>query len=214
MMWPTLCVDNFLDNPDDVVDEALKGTYQLDDEGRSPGKRCFNLINLNRHLTKKIVNCIFPHEAQDNDFNAKVSTSFQLIDSSYNGKGWVHNDAGHEMTALIYLSKNLTQCGTSLYKPKNFASKIEDVKIKKDFYLGKNPKGYQEALEKNHSNFVETAYFDSIYNRLIVFDSSHMHGVKNFNISKENPRLTFICFFNQFFGPSLKSGIVQSKRSI
>lgn len=213
MMWPTICIDNFLDNPDDVVEEAAKGKYLLDDEGRFPGKRCSNLIDLNRHLIKKIVNGIFPHEAEDNDFSAEATTSFQLIDSSY-GKGWIHNDVGNEMTALIYLSKNLTQCGTSLYKPKNFASKIEDVQIKRDFYAGKNPKGYQEALEKNHSNFVETAYFDSIYNRLIVFDSNHMHGAKNFNISEENPRLTFICFFNKFFGYSLKSGVVQSKRKI
>lgn len=212
MRWPTICIDNFLANPEEVVLEAQKGIYQKHDLGMWPGKRCFDKTDLNTYLVKRILRAIFPHESPAKDFAAVIEPSFQIIDSSYNGGGWIHNDDHSEMTAILYLSKNLPNCGTSLYRPKSFSTKIKNEKVKRDFYTGKNPINYKEALAENNDGFIETIYFDSIFNRLIAFDGSQIHGVKNFNITPENPRLTFICFFKDFKCSFLKSGIIQSKR--
>jgi len=35
-----------------------------------------------------------------------------------------------------------------------------------------------------------------VYNRLIIFDSCQLHGVREFNGSKDRPRLTYVGFFN------------------
>jgi hypothetical protein len=214
MRWPTICIDNFLNDPDSVVTEALKGSYHKDERGSWPGKRCVDKKDLSTYLIKRILIALFPNEAPNPDFAIDVYSSFQLIDSSYNGGGWIHNDDHAEITTILYLSKNLPNCGTSLYKTKSFSTRIKHEKIKRDFYKGKNPLNYKEALAENNDGFIETLYFDSIFNRLIAFDGSQIHGVKNFNITHENPRLTFVCFFKDFKCSSLKSGIIQSKRVV
>lgn len=213
MMWPTMIVDNFLDHPEEVRDEALKGKYTTDPRGAWPGKRCFDKKDLNEYLLARICRIIHPHEAADGTYNVNIDPAFQLIDSSSNGNGWIHSDAGHEITAIIYLTKNLPNCGTSFFRPKDFSTKIKDEDVKRNYYTKKeNPQKYEEALKRNHDDFIETAYIDSVFNRLLLFDASQVHGVRNFNISADNPRLTFVVFLRYFFGPQLKSPIVESKR--
>ena len=54
---------------------------------------------------------------------------------------------------------------------------------------------YQNALKDNNSNFTKTCSFNSIYNRMILFDSNQSHGVDNFDNDDNEERLTLISFF-------------------
>ena len=77
---------------------------------------------------------------------------------------------------------------------------------KSNFYKSLNSrKKYQKQLEAHNNKFNETIYFESVYNRLIIFNSNDFHGVKNFKIGSE-PRLTFITFIKWLSDDNLKSG--------
>jgi len=74
-------------------------------------------------------------------------------------------------------------------------------------------KKYQKQLEAHNNKFNETIYFESVYNRLIIFNSNDFHGVKNFKIGSE-PRLTFITFIKWLSDDNLKSGYLESRKII
>jgi len=202
MIWPTVCIDNFFDNPDKVVEAANSFPYKKDETGKWPGKRCEHVGNLHYELflysTKKIVASIFPNEYKNLQWNC--TQYFQKIKSEdHKGPGWVHKDDQAEFTCIIYLSKNPNN-GTSLFSNNNFFNykKDENTTVKWK-YIKENKtstsKIYQNALKDNNSNFTKTCSFNSIYNRMILFDSHQSHGVDNFDNEDNEERLTLITFF-------------------
>ena len=83
---------------------------------------------------------------------------------------------------------------------------------KRNFYKSlKKPKNYDKYLKENNDQFEETAYFESVYNRLLIFNSNTFHGVRNFN-NKENDRLTFIAFIRSITDVNLKNGYLESRK--
>jgi hypothetical protein len=120
MIWPTLCVDNFFNNPEEVKKYALSLEYSASDDGTWPGKRSKPLdkINFNffKFVTTKIIRLLYPMNVED--LGWKAYASFQKIDGNlYSEPGWVHRDMD-EFTAIIYLSHH-ENCGTSIFSPKN-----------------------------------------------------------------------------------------------
>ena len=73
MIWPTICIDNFFDNPDKVVETANSFHYEKDKDGRWPGERCEHVGNIHYELflysTKKIIASIFPNEYKNLQWN-------------------------------------------------------------------------------------------------------------------------------------------------
>ena len=213
MRWPTICIDNFLDDPDEIVKLANSFPYAKDSRGTWPGERSLahHDKELDLFLLSKILKVLFPtSNSIDEPIKFKAQASFQRIKTKE--EGWIHSDEPFEFTALLYLSKN-KKGGTSLYKPKSFRCSQKNVDIKTQYYLsGIKPEGYEKALRENNDQFEETMYFESVYNRLIVFDSSHLHGVKEYNITGEESRLTYISFFQDVIGLNLKSAVIESRR--
>jgi len=209
MFWPTICVDNFLDNPQEIVDESKKLKFYSAEDGSWPGERTLtnDSPELNNFLIRKIATLLMPHS---HDYKINASGQFQKITKRCGNHGWVHKDPD-ELTAIIYLSHH-KNCGTSIYKPKSFKSKIINSKIKNKFYKdGVMTEEYKKALQENNNQFEETMYFESLFNRLVLFDSSQLHGVKNFEIV-DDPRLTYIAFFELIIDPNKKSAIIESKK--
>ena len=178
MKWPTICIDNFLEHPHEVVRMANSFSYAKSSGGTWPGERNQPPFDkeLDQFLVAKILKVVLP--TYNKTFKAKGR--FQRIVK--NDEGWIHSDQPHEFTAIIYLSNN-KRCGTSLYKSKYYKTDIK-------------PEGYEKALRENNDQYEETVYFESVYNRLIIFDSWQLHGVREFNGSKDRPRLTYASFFN------------------
>ena len=69
MMWPTLIVDNFFDDPKKVINFSKQLTYERDKEHRWPGTRTKPLHEINKEFfrwsTKKIMTLLFPMNIKD-----------------------------------------------------------------------------------------------------------------------------------------------------
>jgi hypothetical protein len=202
MIWPNICVDNFFNNPEEIVKYA--NSLEYSPHLKSPGIKSEPLHTVDSDfftfVNFKILSVIYPHQYRNLEFNA--STYFVKVPPNFPSDGWVHDDAaeGFGMTSIVYLSKNL-DAGTCIYKKKTTwkQSKI-DQQIKHDHFANFHKNILNKDIEKykkeNNSFYEETIRYKSVYNRLISFDASSLHAAVPYidKHSKED-RLTLISFF-------------------
>ena len=200
MLFPSMCIDNFFQNPDEVVRYAKQCKYYPSETGEWPGKRTkrLHLISpeLHRHFGRKVLATLFPNNYENITYNM-ANVCFQKISPEYINKGWIHVDGPADLTVIVYLSKH-KKCGTSIFQYKNaFPTPTEELmQVKKKTYKEKSFEQETETLKKNNNDFEETISFNSCYNRAIFFDGSQWHGEKQFvekNIKED--RLTLIGFY-------------------
>jgi hypothetical protein len=206
MLFPTVCVDNFYDDPDKVRELALSLEYTRS-SGRYPGKRTQLLHEIEPIFFQKFCSKLFSLYYDYNfcTVSWQVASSFQII-PSYGPKedlknmGWVHQDDGNIMAGIIYLTPDINlDSGTSIFKlvgdtyVNNPPEKINFLQDDKD------EDAYISSLQDNRKNFIETARFQNVYNRMISFDAEQYHGVNSFYTEGE-PRLT-----QTFFVTSVES---------
>jgi len=204
MYFPTICVDNFFNDPETVRNFALSLDYQKSSTGKWPGSRTKSLDQIShdyfQSFCEKIFLLNYDLKRYDN-LQWSVETYFQLIQPLEYGKintGWIHKD--HNLFAgIVYLSPNIdVNCGTSIFRSKNKFSRPINIKEKNEMYLNFNQDNldfYQNKLQENNSLFEETIRFNNIYNRLLAYDGSQYHGVNNFyNTENLEPRLTQVFF--------------------
>ena len=81
MNFPSICVDNFYDNPDEVREFALSLDYSETENGKYPGKRTKSLDTISNEFFHSFCQRLF---SVYYDFQIpiswKVSTQFQLIE--------------------------------------------------------------------------------------------------------------------------------------
>lgn len=202
MLFPNfVCVDNFLDEPDKVVD--LANTFEFSNGRNFPGKRTtevhtldwnfFNWINL------KMAAILYANNVDDIRFQAY--TYFQKI-KPIKYDHWVHTDDMYKMTGILYLNKNHTS-GTSIFKAKDFKATLvhKHPEIKYSYFENEEGKAaikvpdheVEKARDETNSGFERTFSVEGIYNRLILFDGSTYHASNPATSDEE--RLTLITFF-------------------
>jgi hypothetical protein len=214
MLWPTICVDNFFEEPEKVKQFSNTLKFSKDPLGKWPGERteCMHMLDINffKYTTKKIMSLLFPMNYAKMNWNA-IQT-FQKIDGSiYTHNGWVHRDDLDEFTAIIYLS-NHKKCGTSLFKPIKFQDDVINQEYKQKGNLNISREDNKYLLENNNL-FEKTLTIDSRFNRLVLFDSSNFHAAEKFNEENINEdRLTLITFFTNISGNNNKYPITEMKR--
>ena len=184
MIFPTLVIDSFFEDPDKIVSYSKTLTYTPDEEKRWPGVRTESLHQINYNFFNstltKIVSLLYPMEYKDVKFNA--TQFFQKVNKDAGRhKGNIHTD-NTLLTAIIFLS-NHKNCGTSLYK-------MQDLRI----------------------DYKESIMGDSIYNRLVIFDSAQIHAAQGFDDGSEGDRLTLISFIGTLNHPELKYPIPEMQR--
>jgi len=201
MIFPTLIVDNFFKNPYKIKNLSDTLSFKKDEQGKWPGERSKPLHEINfdffNFLNLKILSLLYPNDYPNIDFLAE--SCFQKISKErYPHEGWVHKDNPSEITAIVYLSDH-KNCGTSLWKPKNFFVK-DFSSEKKQYYYKKNSfdKEQVELIEQHNNKYEKILKVDSFFNRLLLFDSSHFHSASNF-IDKDidSDRLTLITFIDK-----------------
>ena len=199
--WPTICVDNFYDDPDKVREFALGLDYAPAEDGRWPGKRSKEILEIDEEFMLKFGHKLMSHyfDLEATEVRWKISSQFQLIEpydndiNSPKNIGWIHYDDA-VLGGLIYLNKEPNpNSGTSLYAVIDSAKYGKDQIAKEKFYLKGNDENYEKLLNEHNENFIETVKFSNQYNRLISFDSTLPHGANNFTISNES-RLTQVFF--------------------
>lgn len=194
MLWPFMCVDNFFDRPDEIVEYSKNLEYK---NYRYPGGRssCLSEIDSEFYvwINKKILTLLYPNDKNKLFFRA--ATHFQKVSPGLEYDGWVHND-DCEFTCIIYLSKH-TDCGTSMFIPKNQFVICDDQEEKVKYF--NDPKRYQDTehlsslKENNNAKFEESISVKSKYNRMIIFDGSMYHAALPHMTGNED-RLTLISF--------------------
>jgi len=202
MIWPNLCVDNFFQEPDKVVEFANSLKFANLDGHNYPGKRTQFMHSINYEFfefsTLKILSLLYPNEYKNLKWSAHQN--FQKVPANLKFDSWVHTDEQYEFTCIIYLSKFLN-CGTSIYHPKNSYGYIKNTKEKDEFFKHRDPKKIlqtERAYKENNSSFEETIRFNSKYNRLVLFDGANYHSSNEFkHEDNKEERLTLITFFKK-----------------
>ena len=198
MIWPTVCVDNFFSNPDEIVAYANKQKFEADN--RSPGRRSPLIHTLDfkffRWSCLKILKIFYPHHLDN--LNWKAKATFQKVPPTLDLDGWIHTDSKEEVTAIIYLSKQC-ESGTSLYERRSLGKRIYEEKHKYDYFINPEVTGKARAVitkarKENNEGFKETVSFKGVYNRLVMFDGAQFHAAQVHNKGSED-RLTYVVGF-------------------
>jgi hypothetical protein len=204
--FPTIIVDDFLENPDKIRKMALDMNY-FPNEGHYPGTRTKNLSEIDEQLFNYLTSRFFLILY---DFNLTVNWTltiqFQSILPFSENKNdlinhaWTHVDSNKILAGVLYLNPNAQlDTGTNIYKNND---SFDDNIFKMDmlsqtripFYKdGNKPTNYEENLKKHNNMFSETINISNIYNRLIMFDAFEYHRAQNYYSVTGEPRL--ICNF-------------------
>lgn len=197
IFFPTTIIDGFFEDPDSVREFGLKQKF-VDDHDNYPGARTQKIVELNpllfKNASSKFIELFFPQQ----QVSVNLSMTFQIVDSRY-GSGWIHRDPGIA-TAIIYLNKEHTMSGTSLYKKKNV---FDDIITTPEYNNVKHAAIKQktdniETRIKVNSCYEEVLNVKGLYNRALLFDSHQYHAAHNFfgeNIN--DSRLTIVVFFHE-----------------
>jgi hypothetical protein len=207
-------VDNFFDDPEEIVKFANSLEYKIGPYGFWPGKRSDELhINHRQFYNSFMIRLL----ALFFDFeNTKLSwsdvgmyfqktTAFDNTDkNNILNTGLIHQDGDYPLVGLVYLTKDADpDSGTSIMKPtKNYESRLEKELGQKQTDLYKKPQkeltkknldDYKKLIIDKNKNFLESLRFNNIYNRLVTYSGKDYHKCNSF-YSGKNERLTLVFF--------------------
>ena len=201
MIYPTIVVDDFFKYPNNIKKLSQDLIYEKDKDGKWPGERSKPIHQTNydffNFFNQKILSLIYPQNYLQIHFTA--NTFFQKISGErYPHTGWVHKDTPSEITAIVYLS-NHDNCGTAIWKKINFynehvTSLQKHNYYKKDFF----DKEQLKLINNHNSNYKKILSVNSLFNRILIFDSSQNHSAESFvdkNLNED--RLTLITFIEK-----------------
>jgi len=210
-MIPITVVDDFLDEPHQLLELADALEFASDPNGMWPGTRSeqLHLVNdiLYDNLVTKVMSLFqaLPDLGRsETSYGASAAglvdctMAFQKIPAKMHS-GWVHSDNGFA-TGILYLNESE---GTSIYTskkgslldPSHFETK---QKCNRQGYM--TERDIQVQMEFNDS-FEEHVNVKGKFNRLLIMPNCY-HGANSFEVtdSKDEERLTLVMFFHRIAG--------------
>jgi hypothetical protein len=210
VLFPSVCIDNFYQDPTAVRNFALSQTFDGPDNtiGNYPGARSDMIYEINPQFFNNFCNRLlstFFDLSLCSRFKWNIESYFQLIhpysDPDLN-KAWVHNDDEAIFGGLIYLDPDADpNTGTSIgeidFSKVDPAQYADNQEIRKNFYTGQltSPEDfaeYKRRINLNNDCYTITAEFKNKFNRLVCFDGNQAHKASLGNGTK--PRLTQVFF--------------------
>lgn len=202
-----ICVDNFYQYPDEIVNFANSCEYHISSPNY-PGRRTHPLFEINNDFylmfTKRLMSILF--DLNNTMVNFSIDTRFSKIskisDDDLINIGGVHLDNApldNDLIAfagVIYLNKEYDlNCGTSLFKfnmipPDN----LNTIYLRWDEYANKDKTLFRQY-------FTETVRFQNIYNRLVLYDASYLHAINKLT-DGDHERLTQVFFCDKITSDS------------
>jgi hypothetical protein len=196
--FPTICIDNFYNNVDEIREFALSQDF-LDSPGNYPGKRTKHIQELNPDLYQRFCEKIFSVYYDSGDVEWMVETNFWKVStldpdpSSPKNMGWIHED-GCFFAGVVYLTPGFdANLGTTIYREVHEKSNDIDFRCMKKFYSTGEDDGFDKGILQNNSRFVESARFNNVYNRLVGFDGKVYHSPSHYYMGDET-RLVQVFF--------------------
>jgi len=177
--FPTVCVDNFYDNPNKVREFALSLDYDNveNSTGYYPGVRTKPLHEVNSEFFNMFCNKIFSVFYDLSNPNLflewEVFTTFHKIPplkepkTDLRNTGWIHQDPHVVLAGVIYLNPNAPlDTGTSMYRIKNPETFAED-NIHRDVYHQKKIEflKMKEASQWDSMTKDETVLYNEAVNK-------------------------------------------------
>ena len=160
--FPITIVDDFFENPDDILKLAKEVDYQSKGENTFPG-RVSNLtvdrinFDLFVYIMKKTLSMYWEGECNE---NFEVTMQFQKIEPHEDtllNKGIIHHDfvENEVFSGVIYLNENSTDSGTSFYELKdnykNYNTSEEfyrHLEVTKQYHAGREHHNLKSILSK------------------------------------------------------------------
>lgn len=201
MHFPTLIVDNFFDNPQQIIDRACNLEFKNLPNKRWAGLRTDPVHQVDYdvfdYVTKKIMRLVFPYDYGNMFWQTEMYFSkTNPKDTKY--PDWVHKDDSAEFTAIMYLSDH--SCGTNICHFSNPLKIIDDTG-QEQFNYFRNPTEKEPKIKnKIDSQFKETILVNGRFNRLFIFDGNSWHKQQKFSsedIKSNKDRLMLIAFFHE-----------------
>jgi len=197
---PTMIIDNFYEEPDLWREFALKQEFFKGNRGSWPGLRSKLLHEINQDVFNVVLRKLLMvmHQYGYTEF-LELQTAFQLIDETY-GRGWVHDDDPKlNIAGVLYLNKEAPLgSGTAIFKDQNDFNGDKYTEMFMDDVLLASPEErskYEKYREEQVAHFEKTVTAESVYNRLIIFDTRNWHSAeKFFGDSTDSSRLTQVFF--------------------
>ena len=201
MTYPITIVDNFFEDPDEVVKLTKDIKWYKPDIGNWPGERTkqihHELPRFFKYFGERI-HWLF-HDQTPEYWN--LQAHFQRIkpfgDDQWDkrNQGWIHQDIDTWFGGIVYLNPDPSpNSGTSIYSTKQGYSLQykEEMGMKEKLYLGKDfdMDEYNKAFDSMREQYVETCSVENVYNRFVLFNGQTHHGVKTFG-TKERLTLNF-----------------------
>jgi len=206
MFFPSTVVDNFYNDPENILSFINELDFKKSTDGSWPGERTEPLEKIEPDFSaefhRKYLSTFFDGEVTQLEW--EITSYFQKIypnaDDETNS-GWIHQDDSVMLAGVIYLNKNAPlESGTSIFKIKD-KSKEEELrniqsKYKKPFYRGEivDLGEYKKNLKLHNESFEETLRVNNVFNRLITYEGHLPHKQNGFAGFKDEPRLTHVFF--------------------
>lgn len=215
--FPSICIDGFYSEPDEIIKWASSLDYCRDDKAGWPGWRTPPLSTIDYQFdsdfSKRLMGVFFDI---DRDWVSwEIQTHFQIIQPFAEDKkdprnwGWVHQDSDGvynpitgfeqrkcEYAGIIYLTPDADlDTGTSIFRSKE-ENPSSDQPLKRELFSGQevNPDEYSKNMVSARSQFEETIRYCNVYNRLIAFEAKNYHAAMNFKMNSDKIRLTQVFF--------------------
>lgn len=207
--FPTVCVDNFFEDPNTIRKLADFFEYKPSEDGKWPGVRTENLHKLSNEFFNQFLSKFFRifYNYDHEQLNWNASVYFQKTkpygeDRELNC-GWIHCDDDCVVAGLIYLDEdNDSNAGTSIFSCLDvdlYNNSKDKIELKRKLYLGEDIDidDYKKIYNEFENNFVKTLQFKNVFNRMIAYDGNTYHRADSFNGSKNEERLTLVFFVHE-----------------
>ena len=190
-LFPTLVVDDFLDDPDYVCNLAKNAEYNDPGHTNHPGVASkLKIHEIDQKLFDTILQKILGYYWDLNyPVNYMVDMEFQRIQSNDEGilnKGIIHVDSEMAMAAgLIYLNHDAPRdTGTSFYKLKDDSYKINQKELLDPiakYHAGEHVDGIEKICQDHYDMFEETMRVQNQYNRLLFYSGDEWHTATSYD---------------------------------
>ena len=207
-------VDNFFENPKEIVEFANSFQFETSQTGFWPGKRTEELYFNHKHFFNsfltKVLALFFDHKHVKLSWN-NVGVYFQKTcafddkdKSNILNTGLIHQDGDFPLVGLVYLTEDAdVNSGTSIMLPKKkIDTKVREELGEKKTLLYKKSQNklstkdledYKKLILETNKNFEESIVFNNKFNRLITYAGTDFHRCNSF-YSGTAERLTLVFF--------------------
>lgn len=221
-MFSTTCLQDFFDFPEEIVEVSKTIEWHKNKYGISPGFRSApidnDFPNISSYITTKILSQYYD-VINLPTYYVNVMTHFNLVPIKH-GTGLTHRDET-TLTCIIFLSKDILDCGTKILKRNNLIIPNEreiQEQRKAHFETDEQTQEWTKNRDFYNSQFTEIARVNSLYNSAIIFDGTNEHSMYiGDNVPIDQDRLTLIQFVNTSIlpdDPSLRFSKARAKYQI